>query len=167
MKKAANAISVECDLLCCVILQTTVVHREPATALPAAQWPGLWGIYKRHFQLSVKFHSSGVIALCRIATGVFFTRGVLPLFWEGIHLRHFQIGQLLRAATSVSTSSNWFTRADNLLWFWCSWDCETLVQSVTPLNKSISSLIKFILLSAADSLGFEVKTLCVYSEMDS
>ena len=36
----------------CVVLQTTVFHREPTSALTAAERPGLWGMISLILSLS-------------------------------------------------------------------------------------------------------------------
>lgn len=127
--------------LCCVSSCRPLSSTESLRQL-SQQLNGLVsGVFTSTTFNSVKFHSSGVIALCHIATGVFFNRGVLRLFWAGIHLRHFQICQLLRAATSVSASSNWSTRLDNLVWLWYFWDCGTLaLQAPCYISYSIKQI---------------------------
>lgn len=75
MRQDVNVITALCDLLCCVSSCRPLSSTESLRQL-SQQLNGLVsGVFTSTTFNSVKFHSSGVIMLCHIATGVLFNWG--------------------------------------------------------------------------------------------
>lgn len=153
----------------CVILQTTVVHREPATALTTAEWPGLWGIYQHRFQLSPTFNFltlHGVIVLCHIEFSyrcflqlgrVASILGRNPL--EAFSDLPFVMSDQLIHQTSYLTEFSFYA-----FWIVRQLPCRVVITSVTTLNKS-KKTYSFINKKAI-LLILSMQQFLVYSKID-